>query len=142
VTNSLVTARDCPVQCVPYRRKESVLSTAHCIERAVVTGAAGARPAASKTVSVEEKTASGQEVTPADVSAYEQQAAHARHLVDAAGADHREVAEAEKEHRGDGATGFAARGLDHAARPRSFEPTPGPADNGQDRDRDDEEIDL
>ncbi|MFF3061579.1 hypothetical protein [Streptomyces sp. NPDC057909] len=92
---------------------------------------------------LEEKTASGQEVTPADVSAYEQQAAHARHLVDAAGADHREVAEAEKEHRGDGAKGFAARGLDHAARPRSFEPTPPPADNGQDRDRDDdEEIDL
>ncbi|WP_330469292.1 hypothetical protein OG547_35455 (plasmid) [Streptomyces longwoodensis] len=92
---------------------------------------------------LEEKTASGQEVTPADVSAYQQQAAHARHLVDAAGADHREVAEAEKEHRGDGDKGFAARGLDHAAHPRSFEPTPPPAGNGHDRDRDDdEEIDL
>lgn len=92
---------------------------------------------------LEEKTASGQEVTAADVSAYQQQAAHARHLVDAAGADHREVTEAEKEHRGDGDKGFAARGLDHAAHPRSFEPTPPPADNGQDRDRDDdEEIDL
>ncbi|MEU3551302.1 hypothetical protein [Streptomyces longwoodensis] len=92
---------------------------------------------------LEEKTASGQEATAADVSAYQQQAAHVRHLVDAAGADHREVAEAEKEHRGDGDKGFAARGLDHAAHPRSFEPTPPPADNGQDRDRDDdEEIDL
>ncbi|MFD5236041.1 hypothetical protein [Streptomyces tendae] len=92
---------------------------------------------------LEEKAKSGQEVTPADVSAYEQQAAHARHLVDAAGADHREVAEAEKEHRGDGDKGFATRALDHAAHPRSFEPTPPPTDNGQDRDRDDdEEIDL
>ncbi|WP_328973991.1 hypothetical protein [Streptomyces sp. NBC_00239] len=91
---------------------------------------------------LEEKTASGQEVTAADVSTYEQQAAHARHLVDAAGADHREVAEAEKEHRGDGDKGFATRAMDHAAHPRSFEPTPPPADNGQDRDRDDEEIDL
>ncbi|MEV6456561.1 MULTISPECIES: hypothetical protein [Streptomyces] len=92
---------------------------------------------------LEEKTASGREVTAADVSAYEQQAAHARHLVDAAGADHREVAEAEKEHRGDGDKGFATRAMEHAAHPRSFEPTPPPADNGQDRDRDDdEEIDL
>ncbi|MFD5906554.1 hypothetical protein ACFWHG_34345 [Streptomyces microflavus] len=90
---------------------------------------------------LEEKAGAGQEVTAADVSAYEQQAAHARHLVDAAGADHREVAEAEKEHRGDGDKGFATRAMDHAAHPRSFEPTP--ADNGRDRDRDDdEEIDL
>ncbi|WP_093804049.1 hypothetical protein [Streptomyces sp. Wb2n-11] len=92
---------------------------------------------------LEEKTASGQEVTPADVSAYQQQATHTRHLVDAVGANHREVAEAEKEHRGDGDKGFATRGLDHAAHPHSFEPTPPPADNGQDHDRDDdEEIDL
>ncbi|MFI7352089.1 hypothetical protein ACIBSR_38285 [Streptomyces sp. NPDC049936] len=92
---------------------------------------------------LEEKAASGQEVTAADVSAYEQQAAHARHLVDAAGADHREVTEAEKEHRGDGDKGFAARGLEHATHPHNFEPTPPPADAGQDRDRDDdEEIDL
>ncbi|MFF4828209.1 hypothetical protein ACFY20_35590 [Streptomyces sp. NPDC001312] len=92
---------------------------------------------------LEEKTASGQEVTAADVSTYEQQAAHARHLVDAAGADHREVAEAEKEHRGDGDKGFAARGLNHATHPRSFEPTPPPADSAQDRARDDdEEMDL
>ncbi|AEY94334.1 hypothetical protein SHJG_p219 (plasmid) [Streptomyces hygroscopicus subsp. jinggangensis 5008] len=91
---------------------------------------------------LEEKSASGH-VTTADIDAYEQQAAHARHLVDAAGADHRDVIEAEKEHHGDGDKGFAARGLDHAAHPRSFEPTPPPADNGRDRDRDDdEEIDL
>ncbi|MFE7394706.1 hypothetical protein [Streptomyces sp. NPDC057582] len=89
---------------------------------------------------LEEKTASGQEVTAADVSAYEQQAAHARHLVDAAGADHREVVEAEKEHRGDGDKGFTARGLDHAAHTRSFEPTQPAADSG--KERDDEEIDL
>ncbi|MBY8868729.1 hypothetical protein [Streptomyces sennicomposti] len=92
---------------------------------------------------LQEKTAAGQEVTAADISAYQQQAAHARHLVDAAGVDHHEVAEAEKEHRGDGDKGFAERAMDHATHPRSFEPTPPPADNGQDRDRDDdEEIDL
>jgi len=90
---------------------------------------------------LEEKTASGSEITAADVSTYEQQAAHARHLVDAAGADHREVIEAEKEHRGDGEKGFAARGLDHAAHPLSFEPTPHPDDNAGDR-ADEEEIDL
>lgn len=91
---------------------------------------------------LEEKTASGQEVTPADVSTYEQQAAHARHLVDAAGANWRDVTQAEKEHRGDGDKGFASRGYGHAAHPRSFEPTPPPADTGQDHDHDDEEIDL
>ncbi|MCG0065972.1 hypothetical protein L0F81_22190 [Streptomyces tricolor] len=91
---------------------------------------------------LEEKTASGQ-VTSADVSAYQQQVALARHLVDVTGATHREVADAEKEHRGDGDKGFAARGLDHATHPRSFEPSPPPADSAQDRDRDDEEdIDL
>ncbi|MFJ8855167.1 hypothetical protein [Streptomyces sp. NPDC102437] len=90
---------------------------------------------------LQEKTASGQEVTAADVGTYQQQAAHARHLVDVAGTDHREVAEAEKEHRGDGDRGFAARGMDHAAHPRSFEQTS--PDSGHDRDRDnDEEIDL
>ena len=91
---------------------------------------------------LEEKAATGQ-VTAADVSTYERQAAHARHLVDATGATHREVAEAEKEHRGDGAQGFAARALDHATHPRTFEPAAPPADSAQDRDRDDEEdIDL
>ncbi|MFF5893947.1 hypothetical protein ACFY72_35035 [Streptomyces globisporus] len=89
---------------------------------------------------LQEETTSGQEVTAADVSTYKQQAAHARHLVEATGVDHREVTEAEKEHRGDGDKGFAARGLDHAAHPRSFEPTP--AYNGQARHRDDDEIDL
>jgi hypothetical protein len=90
---------------------------------------------------LEQKAAAGQEVTAADVSTYEQQATHARHLVDAAGVTDREVAEAEKEHRGDGDKGFATRAMDHAIHPRSFGPTPSPADNGQDRD-DEEEIDL
>lgn len=88
---------------------------------------------------LEEKTASGQ-LTAADVTVYEHLSAHARHLVDVTGTDHREVAEAEKDHRGDGDKGFAARGLDHATHPRSFElPL---ADTAQTRDRDDEEIDL
>ncbi|MEU3084075.1 hypothetical protein ABZ697_27650 [Streptomyces albidoflavus] len=94
------------------------------------------------TTELAKKTASGQEVTAADVSTYQQQTAHARHLLDSAGADHREVAEAENGHHGDGAKGFATRAMDHATHPRTFEPTPPPADNGQDRDRDDEEIDL
>ncbi|WP_431776280.1 hypothetical protein [Streptomyces cucumeris] len=88
------------------------------------------------------KTAAGAEVTAADVSTYEQQAAHARHLVDAAGADSGEITEAEKEHRGDGDKGFATRGLDHATHPRVFEPTQPAADSSRDRDDDDEEIDL
>lgn len=71
---------------------------------------------------LEQKSAAGQEVTAAQISTYEQQAAHARHLVDAAGATAKEVADAEKEHRGDGDKGFAARGLDHATHIRSFEP--------------------
>ncbi|MFE7268173.1 hypothetical protein ACFU9B_40250 [Streptomyces sp. NPDC057592] len=88
---------------------------------------------------LEQKSAAG-EITAADVSAYEQQAAHARHQIDAAGASPKEVTDAEKEHRGDGDRGFAARGLDHATHTRSFEPS---TDNSKDRDRDDdEEIDL
>ncbi|MGW6605145.1 hypothetical protein [Streptomyces sp. NPDC055036] len=91
---------------------------------------------------LEQKSAAGKEVTAADVGAYEQQAAHARHLVGAAGATPKEVADAEKDHRGDGAKGFAARGLDYATHIRSFEPSQA-ADSNKDRDRDDdEEIDL
>ncbi|MEU5610528.1 hypothetical protein AB0H03_17635 [Streptomyces sparsogenes] len=90
---------------------------------------------------LEEKAASGQEVTAADVSTYHHQAAHARHLLDATGVDSREVTEAEKEHRGDGTKGFAARGLDHATHPRIFEPTQPPADSTQDRNHE-EDIDL
>lgn len=92
---------------------------------------------------LEQKSAAGKEVTAADVSAYEQQAAHARHLVDTAGATAKEVADAEKEHRGDGDKGFAARGLDHATHTRSFEPSEAAADGGKERARDDEDdIDL
>ncbi|MGW1043654.1 hypothetical protein [Streptomyces sp. NPDC002547] len=91
---------------------------------------------------LEQKTAAGEKVTAADVSAYERQAAHARHLVHAAGATSHEVTDAEKEHRGDGDKGFAARGLDHATHTRSYEPTPADSDSkSRDRD-DDEEIDL
>ncbi|MFJ2406643.1 hypothetical protein ACIOUE_35690 [Streptomyces xanthochromogenes] len=90
---------------------------------------------------LEQKSAAGKQVTAADVSAYEHQAAHARHLVHVAGVTGQEVADAEKEHRGDGSTGFAARGLEHATHTRSYTPTP--ADSGsKDRDRNDEEIDL
>ena len=89
---------------------------------------------------LEQKTAAGEEVTAADISAYKHQAAHARHLVEQVGTTAKEVAAAEKEHRGDGEKGFAGRGLDHAAHPRHYEPTPG--EDGQGRDRDDEEIDL
>ncbi|MFJ2922900.1 hypothetical protein [Streptomyces sp. NPDC087307] len=91
---------------------------------------------------LEQKTAAGERVTAADVSAYEVQAAHARHLVHAAGATGQEVTDAEKEHRGDGDSGFAARGLDHATHTRSYEPTPADS-TSKERDRDDdEEIDL
>lgn len=91
---------------------------------------------------LEQKTAAGEQITAADVSVYEQQAALARHLVHAAGATSKDVTDAEKEHRGDGAQGFAARGLDHATHTRSYEPTPADSDR-KDRDRaDDEEIDL
>lgn len=92
---------------------------------------------------LEQKTAAGQEVTAADISAYRHQAAHAQHLVQDAAADAKELSAAEKEHRGDGERGFAARALDHANHPRHFEPTPAEADSGKDRERDDEqEIDL
>ncbi|MEU9796931.1 hypothetical protein AB0E27_41410 [Streptomyces sparsogenes] len=91
---------------------------------------------------LEQSSAIGKEVTDAEVGAYQQQAAHARHLVTAAGATAEEITEAEKEHRGDGDKGFAARGLDHTTHPRIFEPTQPLADSTQDRDRSDEEIDL
>ncbi|NMI63146.1 hypothetical protein [Streptomyces sp. RLA2-12] len=92
---------------------------------------------------LEQKTAAGQEVTAADISAYQQQAAHAQHLVQDAAADAKEISAAEKEHRGDGERGFATRALDHANHPRHFEPTPADAGSDKDRERDDEqEIDL
>ncbi|MGO4417287.1 hypothetical protein AB4Z54_00545, partial [Streptomyces sp. MCAF7] len=82
------------------------------------------------------------EVTDAEIGAYQQQAAHARHLVTSTGATAEEITGAEKEHRGDGTKGFAARGLDHTTHIRVFEPTQPLADSTQDRDHDDEEIDL
>ncbi|MFM9625061.1 hypothetical protein ACKI14_44975 [Streptomyces turgidiscabies] len=90
---------------------------------------------------LEQKASAGKEVTAADISTYQHQAAHAQHLVQETGADAKEVDAAEKEHRGNGERGFAARALDHAAHPRYFEPTP--ADEGAARAQDDEQdIDL
>lgn len=90
---------------------------------------------------LELKASAGEEVTSADISAYQHQAAHAQHMVREAGADAKEVAAAEREHRGDGEKGFATRALDHAAHPRHFEPATG--DEGAAHTRDDEEdIDL
>uniref|UniRef100_A0AAU3H785 Uncharacterized protein n=1 Tax=Streptomyces sp. NBC_01401 TaxID=2903854 RepID=A0AAU3H785_9ACTN len=62
-------------------------------ERAHQEEVAGLLPALAQldrtAAELEEKALSGQEVTAADVSAYEQQATHARPLVGAADADHR-----------------------------------------------------
>lgn len=92
---------------------------------------------------LEQKTAAGQEVTAADISTYQNQAAHTQHLVQEAAADANEVSAAEKEHCGDGERGFATRALDHANHPRHFEPTPGDAGSDKEPERDDEqEIDL
>ncbi|MFE9334892.1 hypothetical protein [Streptomyces sp. NPDC006925] len=57
----------------------------------------------------------------AQVSTYDHQAAHARHLIFSASATCQEVEEAERLHRGDGEKGFAARGYDHALHPRQYE---------------------
>ncbi|MEU5547190.1 hypothetical protein AB0G85_33240 [Streptomyces sioyaensis] len=86
----------------------------------------------------------GQHISAAQITAYETQAAHARHLLDAAGASATEVAQAEKAHRGDGARGFAIRGLDHATHTRQFGSTePVNSQPGKYRDRDDDrDIDL
>lgn len=52
---------------------------------------------------------------------YEHQAAHARQLILAADATCQEVTDAEQQHQGDGAKGFAARGYDHALHPRPYD---------------------
>ncbi|KAB7833556.1 hypothetical protein [Streptomyces mobaraensis] len=90
---------------------------------------------------LEQNTAVGT-VTAADVSLYEQQAAHARHLLAAAGAEAKDVADAEKAHRGDGERGFATRALDHATHPRLFQTTQPAADSGREHDHDDQEMNL
>ncbi|WP_241779820.1 hypothetical protein [Streptomyces natalensis] len=86
----------------------------------------------------------GQHISAARITAYETQATHARHLLDALGTSATEVAQAEKAHRGDGDKGFAIRGLDHATHTRRFESTePAVSQPDKDRDRDDDhDIDL
>jgi hypothetical protein len=93
---------------------------------------------------LEQQAAAGKEVTAGQIAAYETEAAHARHLVNAAGVSTSEITDAEQEHRSDGDRGFTARALDHATHTRHFEPIPA-ADAGSDKDRerdDEQEIDL
>lgn len=90
---------------------------------------------------LEQNAAAGKEVNARQIAAYETQAAHARHLVNAAGASTSEITDAEHEHRSDGDRGFTARALDHATHTRHFEPAPA-ADAATEHDIDDEEISL
>lgn len=91
---------------------------------------------------LEQLAAAGKEVTTGQIAAYETEAAHARHLVNAAGASTREITDAEQEHRSDGDRGFTGRALDHATHTRHFEPTPA-ADASSDKDRDiEEELEI
>ncbi|MFI5987112.1 hypothetical protein ACIBEA_40385 [Streptomyces sp. NPDC051555] len=89
---------------------------------------------------LEQNAAAGKDVTAADIGMYEHQAAHVRHLADAAGVTIQEVAQAEKKHQGDGDKGFAGRALDHATHPRDFQPTTTPAP-APDKEHD-QDIDL
>ncbi|WP_327299924.1 hypothetical protein [Streptomyces sp. NBC_01197] len=91
---------------------------------------------------LDQQVSAGREVTAGQIAVYETQAAHARHLVSAAGASTREITEAEREHRGDGDRGFTGRGLDHATHTRHFEPLPAADKASTDRDIDEEEIAL
>ncbi|MFF0430311.1 hypothetical protein ACFYUJ_38865 [Streptomyces sp. NPDC004520] len=90
---------------------------------------------------LEQAAVSGREVSAGEVAAYENQAAHVRHLVTAAGANSREIAAAEAQHRSTGARGYTARGLDHATHTRHFEPTPTARTSRTDREVE-EEISL
>ncbi|MGD6757304.1 hypothetical protein [Streptomyces sp. BH105] len=87
---------------------------------------------------LEAKAAAGKDLSDAEISTYEQQAAHARQLIHETGATAQELSQAEKEHRGDGDKGFAKRGLDHANHPRAYEPS---KDHDRSRD-DDDEIEI
>ncbi|MFE5730206.1 hypothetical protein ACFQ7A_04740 [Streptomyces sp. NPDC056528] len=91
---------------------------------------------------LEQTAASGREVNAGQVAAYETQAAHVRHLVTAAGANPREIAAAEAEHRGTGARGYTSRGLDHATHTRHFEPTPAASTSSRTGREIEEEISL
>ncbi|MEU5143724.1 hypothetical protein [Streptomyces sp. NPDC021139] len=108
-----------------------------------VTALLPALAALDKTATqLEAQTASGKEVTVGEVATYETQAAHVRHLVDAASVSTREITSAEAEHQSDGERGFASRGLDHATHTRHFEPSPA-ADASTDQEQEvEEEINL
>ncbi|MBT2469346.1 hypothetical protein J7E97_16045 [Streptomyces sp. ISL-66] len=73
---------------------------------------------------LEQLTVAGKEVTTGQIAAYEMEAAHARHLVNAAGVTTQEITDAEQQHRSDGNPGFTGRALDHATHTRHFQPTP------------------
>ncbi|MFJ2561279.1 MULTISPECIES: hypothetical protein [unclassified Streptomyces] len=108
-----------------------------------IAGLLPALSALDKTAAeLEQQAAAGKEVTAGQIAAYETQAAHARHLVNAAGASTSEITAAEQEHRSDGERGFTTRALDHATHTRHFEPTPA-ADTGSDKDRKrDDEMEI
>ncbi|MGP3691173.1 hypothetical protein ACTVZO_42005 [Streptomyces sp. IBSNAI002] len=72
---------------------------------------------------LEQLAAAGKDVTSGQIAAYEMQAAHARHLVNAAGVSTQEITAAEQEHRSDGDPGFTGRALDHATHTQHFQPT-------------------
>ncbi|MCX4885995.1 hypothetical protein [Streptomyces sp. NBC_00847] len=107
---------------------------------------AGLLPALSsldKTAAELEQQAAAGKVTAGQIAVYETEAAHVRHLVNAAGVNTSEITDAEQEHRSVGDRGFTSRALDHATHPRHFEPTPDDAGSDKDRERDDEmEIEL
>lgn len=88
---------------------------------------------------LEQLAAAGKEVTAGQIAAYEMEAAHARHLVNAAGASAQEITGAEQQHRNDGDPGFTGRALDHATHPRHFQPAPSTPTPDRDHEQD---IDL
>lgn len=73
---------------------------------------------------LETAAAEGEEITTDHINTYELQARHGHQLLQGHDLTPGEVHDAESEHRGDGATGYAARGLDHILHTRHFEPAP------------------
>ncbi|MFF0142665.1 hypothetical protein ACFYRN_40310 [Streptomyces sp. NPDC005227] len=111
--------------------------------QAEITGLLPVLSQLDKTAAALEQQAAAGKVTAGQIAAYETEAAHARHLVNAAGVSTREITDAEQEHRSDGDRGFTARALDHATHTRHFEPTPDDAGSTKDRDVEEEmEISL
>ncbi|GAA2110770.1 hypothetical protein [Streptomyces synnematoformans] len=92
---------------------------------------------------VEAAKAAGEVPDPGTAAAYRVQTDHASHLLNASGLDVGGVRDAEREHRSAGATGYAARALDHIHHPRDVDAPTQQAEQCHGRERDEEqEIEL